>query len=218
MADPPNGDPGRGSLGATASSPQQGSPQSSELRRITRAYKRRRNDTTLFTGTNKTPSFEFSGGGEGRGTNLDEVAWLIASLKATVTQQNDIIEGLRAKLKEIKVEQQAFKKQHTESQAELREELKQVHEQLDTITRSIASANTSPNPSYANVARTPPVSLPSNVRTLSSFNTTPSTFTDTFYCTVDTSRAENSEGDRMSAGAIRVAVEREIQAMDDYTS
>jgi hypothetical protein len=218
MADPPNGDPDGGSPGATSSSSQQGSSQSSELRRITRAYKRRRNDSTTFTGTNKTPVFEFSGGGEGRGTNLDEVAWLIANLKATVTQQSDIIESLRAELKEIKVEQQELKKQNTETQVELREELKQVHGQLDTITRSIASANTSPNPSYADVARTPPVSLPSNVRTLSSFNTTPSTFTNTFYCTVDTSRAENSEGDRMSAGAIRAAVEKEIRAIDDHAS
>ena len=53
-----------------------------------------RNDTVTFTATNKTPSFEFSGGGEGRGTNLDEVAWLIANLKETITQQSSIIENV----------------------------------------------------------------------------------------------------------------------------
>jgi septal ring factor EnvC (AmiA/AmiB activator) len=88
-------------------------PHPPELRRITRGYKRRRNDTTTFTVTNKIPSFEFSSGGEGRGTKLDEIAWLIAGLKARVTQQSDIIESLRTELKEIK-------SQNYQTQAELR--------------------------------------------------------------------------------------------------
>jgi hypothetical protein len=45
---------------------------------------RRGHDTTRFTGTNKTPSSEFSSGGEGRDTNLNEVAWLIANQKETI--------------------------------------------------------------------------------------------------------------------------------------
>jgi len=92
------------------------------------------------------------------------VAWLIASLKATVTQQSDIIENLRTELKEIKsqnyqtqAELRALKEPVERTTAEIKdvktqmtEELKQVYEQLDTITRSqtlITSANTSPNPS-----------------------------------------------------------------------
>jgi hypothetical protein len=66
--------------------------------------------------TNKTPSFELSGGGEGRGTNLDEVAWLIASLKATITQQNDTIQNVRTDLAEIKSEQQNLKSQNAQLQ------------------------------------------------------------------------------------------------------
>src|SRR5438045_1367463 len=53
-----------------------------------------------------------SRGGKEQGTNVDEIAQLIANLKATVMQQSDIIKGLRTELKEIK-------KQNTESQAEL---------------------------------------------------------------------------------------------------
>jgi len=56
-------------------------------------------NTTTFTATNKTPSFEFSqfsSRGEGRGTNLDEVEWLIANLKENITQQSSIIENVRA--------------------------------------------------------------------------------------------------------------------------
>jgi hypothetical protein len=221
-------------------------------RPLSQAHKRRRTaDPSTFVPTAlqhraaaeeewmRPSNAETSRGGEGQGTNLDEIARLIASLKATVTQQNDVIEGLRTELKEIKADQQALKKQNTESQAELRalkgpveraaaeiesvktqmtEELKQVHEQLDTITSSIASANTSPNPSYADVARTPPISLPSKVRTLTSFNTTPSNFTDTLYCTIDTSRVVNDEGNGMSAGTIRATVEREIRAKEDHAN
>jgi zinc knuckle protein len=202
---------------------------------MTRALKRKKNDTTTFSGTKTVPNFEFLGGGEGKGTNLDEIAWLIANLKETVTQQNSIIQSLKTELSEIK-------SQSNQTQAELRalkgpverttseiagiktqitEELKQVHEQLDTITKSqasLASANTSPNPSYADVARTPPISQPSNVRTLSSFNTTPSTFTDTLYCTVDISRTGDGEGDKLAAGTIRATVEKEIRTIDDYAN
>jgi hypothetical protein len=50
----------------------------------------------------------------------------------------------------------------------------------------------SPNPSYADVARNPPGSYPSNLRTL--FNqTTPSTLTDTLYCIVDVSNVEEAD-------------------------
>jgi len=162
------------------------------------------------------------------------VAWLIASLKATVTQQSDIIENLRTELKEIKsqnyqtqAELRALKEPVERTTAEIKdvktqmtEELKQVYEQLDTITRSqtpITSANTSLNPSFADVARTPPVSLPSIERTLSSSNTAPSTFTDTLHCTVDISRVGDDEGSQISASTIRAAVEKEIRARDDYT-
>ncbi|KAF4625102.1 hypothetical protein G7Y89_g13070 [Cudoniella acicularis] len=88
MADPANGEPDRppSSFRWTASlTPQQNSPPPSELRRITRGYKRRKNDAITFAGANETPSFEFSGGGEGRGTGLDEIAWLVANLKETIT-------------------------------------------------------------------------------------------------------------------------------------
>ncbi|CEJ61869.1 Putative Remark: Mars [Penicillium brasilianum] len=50
------------------------------------------------------------------------------------------------------------------------------------------SGPVSGSPSYADVARTPPMSYPSNIRTLSSANTTPTSFTDTLYCTIDTSK------------------------------
>jgi hypothetical protein len=73
---------------------------------------------------------------------------------------------------------------------------------------------TTPDPtnnlSYAEVARTPPTSQLSNIRTLSSFNTTLTTFTDTLYCTIDTLNMADNSDERMSTGLIRAAVEKEI--------
>ncbi|KAJ5264619.1 hypothetical protein N7505_007412 [Penicillium chrysogenum] len=73
------------------------------------------------------------------------------------------------------------------------------------------------SPSYADVARTPPTSYPSNIRTLSWSNTIPTTFTDTLYCTIDTSRMVNNENEKMPAGPIRAAVETEIRTMEEHT-
>ncbi|KAL2146425.1 hypothetical protein VTI28DRAFT_4178 [Corynascus sepedonium] len=51
----------------------------------------------------------------------------------------------------------------------------------------------SPRASYADIARTPPSSRPSGLRSVSSPHTTPSTLTDTPFCTIDTSRVEETE-------------------------
>ncbi|OJJ65729.1 hypothetical protein ASPBRDRAFT_489104 [Aspergillus brasiliensis CBS 101740] len=64
----------------------------------------------------------------------------------------------------------------------------------------------------------PTTSQPSNIRTLSSWNTTPTSFTDTLYCTIDTSKMADTDNERPSAGPIRTAVETEIWAMENYTS
>ena len=77
-----------------------------------------RNETVTFTGTNRTPSFEFSGG-EGRGTNLDEVAWLIANLKEIIAQQSNTIESVKSELAEVRNRQQALENQNVELQAEI---------------------------------------------------------------------------------------------------
>lgn len=205
MVDPTNGEPDGppSSFRWTASlTPQQTSPPPSEFRRITRGYKRRKNDTITFAGANETPSFEFSGGGEGRGTVLDEIAWLVANLKETITQQSQVIETLTKEQAEFKAGQEHLKTQNAALQAEIRE----LKEEIRRGT-----------PSYANAARTPPVSPPAIMSTASSVNTTPATSMDTLHCTVDISRA-GREGDRMSPGMVRAAVEKEIRMMDEYGS
>ncbi|KAG4431212.1 hypothetical protein IFR05_013309 [Cadophora sp. M221] len=119
--------------------PQHNSPPPSEFRRITRGYKRRKNDIVTFTGANETPSFEFSGGGEGRGANLDEIAWLVANLKETVIQQSQVIETLQKEQAEFKASQEDLRTQNAALQAEIRA----LKEEVRRGT-----------PSYANAART----------------------------------------------------------------
>jgi hypothetical protein len=80
-----------------------------------------------------------------------------------------------------------------------------------TVERQLSSIQlSSPNPSYADVARTPPGSQPSNLRTLSN-QTTRSTLTDTLYCTVDVSNVEEAERGIANAGNTRQEIEKGIR-------
>ncbi|EAQ87075.1 hypothetical protein CHGG_08328 [Chaetomium globosum CBS 148.51] len=100
---------------------------------------------------------------------------------------------------------------------ELSEELRQARDQIDTLQRhpvAMASSQPSARGSYAEVARTPPSSQPSGVRTLSSRNTTPSSFTDTLFCTIDTSRVEEKEKGNVQVADIRKAIETEARAQE----
>jgi hypothetical protein len=72
------------------------------------------------------------------------------------------------------------------------------------------------SPSYIDIARTPPTSYASNIRTLSTLNTTLTTLTDTLYYTIDTSKMTESENEKISAGLIRAIIEKEIRAIDDH--
>jgi hypothetical protein len=69
----------------------------------------------------------------------------------------------------------------------------------------------SASPSYAAIARTPPTSQPSNLPSLSSRSLTPSTMTDTLYCTIDTSQMNEEDKTKAQPGVIREAIEKEIR-------
>lgn len=64
--------------------------------------------------------------------------------------------------------------------------------------------------SYADVARTAPGSQPSNLRSLS-MNSTPSAWTDTCYCTLDTSQVEEGARDKANPSTVRKAIETQLQ-------
>ncbi|KAG7146255.1 hypothetical protein HYQ46_013317 [Verticillium longisporum] len=83
-------------------------------------------------------------------------------------------------------------------------EVQKMQERLDAVM-AVVSGQSSPNPSYADIARTPPTSQPSNVRSVTSMNTTPSTFTDRLFCTIDASRVEETDKNKVNAGTVRTA-------------
>ena len=112
-------------------------------------------------------------------------------------------------LKDASVKQQELICDLQKETRETKEELKYVREQLEAVT--LATTQSSPRASYAEVARTPPGSVPSNIRSLSSANTTDGT--DILYCTVDTSRIDDP-----SAGVIRSMIETEIRAKLDQAN
>lgn len=131
----------------------------------------------------------------------------IKSLREIVVRQQETINDLHKRIED--------------NQSQTNEELKQVHERLDAVAKSLAlnaSTKTCPNPSYADVARTPPNSSPANVVSISSMGTTPSTMTDTLYCIIDTSRVPNEDSDKTSVGAVRTAMETEIRTKVDQAN
>uniref|UniRef100_A0A0D2XTH9 HAT C-terminal dimerisation domain-containing protein n=1 Tax=Fusarium oxysporum (strain Fo5176) TaxID=660025 RepID=A0A0D2XTH9_FUSOF len=113
----------------------------------------------------------------------EQTARNFEQMRLQVMKEVGIVQGQAAE--EIRQAKEELKQAREEMQ-QAKEEISQMKEQLKTIAGSISSgAQTSPQPSYADVARTPPTSQPSNVRTLSSMRTTPSSFTDTLFCTID---------------------------------
>jgi hypothetical protein len=116
----------------------------------------------------------------------DLVRSLVATVNTQATQMKNLVEEIGTLRAQV---------------AELTEE---IH------TQSIYSG-TRPSISYANVARTPPTSRPSNVRSLSSLSTkTPST-SEAIYCTIDTSRVEEENRSEVQPGNIRRTIEKEMQ-------
>jgi cell division septum initiation protein DivIVA len=212
------GSPGD-SQGTVLVTPQQGTPPPSEFRRVTRGYKRQRNDNTISTETKETPRFEFSGGGEGRGTKLDELAWLIANLKETITQQTSIIEkqsstieNVRADLTGIKEEQQNLKRQN----AELQEQVCSLQSQISAVAASPPStrswASIAANRSGAESTQPTPGDTAATDNNLARSLPTSLATTDTLYCMIDTSRVVEEDTHKTSPGAIRAAVEKEMRA------
>ncbi|KZL80729.1 hypothetical protein CI238_11357 [Colletotrichum incanum] len=160
----------------------------------------------------------------------------MAAAQPTMEQMMQAIaKELRRQRKEAQIRLEESRRQYNELLSQLKEtqdefreykrlmedEVKSMQEQLDTIAKSpivTSSTMTSPQTSYAEIARTPPTSQPSNVQTLSSMNTTPSTFTNTLFCTVDTSPVDVGDKPKVTAGSVRAAIEAEMKTRKGDTS
>ena len=113
----------------------------------------------------------------------DEV---IRNLSDATTQQDKSIKELQQQLQDAKAE------------------LTEVRMQFEAFTAGTTrvTEHSSPQATYAEVARTPPGSAPSNLRTISSGITSPSTVTNTLYCTIDGSRVAVEDAVKVTAGGI----------------
>jgi hypothetical protein len=135
---------------------------------------------------------------------MHEQTGILKILLEAWTKQEAHNKAIKAELGRVKDELQSVK-----------DELNQTKQEMAEGMVALSLGQSSPSPSYADAARTPPTSQPSNVQTLSSMCTTPSRLTNTLYCTIDTSRVEKETVDQISAGAIRTVVESGIRAEQD---
>jgi hypothetical protein len=132
----------------------------------------------------------------------------------------DIVKSLLRMIEKQKAEHAKFAYQLetlTETFNQQIEMLKaQITEMTEKIETQLPDIQSSPraSPLYAEVARTPPNSQPSNVRALTSVQTTPSMTADAMYCTIDISRVGEEERSKAQPRTIRKAIEEEIRTME----
>ncbi|KAI3277363.1 transcriptional regulator family: Zinc finger, CCHC-type [Penicillium roqueforti] len=173
---------------------------------------------------------------ESEDPNASELLKELVKLKKEIRQRDELH---KEELQKVKEEFSALKEEFSAALAEVRHGLQtmadrpatpqshlepysqnnhdEILREIQSLREEISAPAPISSPSYADVARTPPTSHPSNIRTLSTLNTTPSTFTDTLYCMVDTSKMTESENEKKSAGSIRATIEKEIRTMDDHS-
>ncbi|OAF56128.1 hypothetical protein VC83_07550 [Pseudogymnoascus destructans] len=105
-----------------------------------------------------------------------------AQLKMLTQLVTLLLKAMEEQKQEHAAQMQTLTKTFTQQIDALKAEVTEMTEKIQTWLSDIQAS--SPSPSYAEVARTPPNSLLSNVRTLSSMGTMPSKITDTLYCTI----------------------------------
>lgn len=160
--------------------------------------------------------------------NASDLVKELVKLRREITRRDDLhkeeLQRVKAEftaaLTEVRQELQTLIERPLTPQSHPESCVQNSHEEIlreiQSLRISVSPSDPTGSPSYADVARTPPTSQPSNIRTLSSSNTTPTTLTDTLYCTIDTSQMAVNENVGPSAGPIRRAVEAEIRTTENY--
>ncbi|TQN73583.1 hypothetical protein CSHISOI_01885 [Colletotrichum shisoi] len=138
-------------------------------------------------------------------------------IQAELRQATDELRTANKELWSTKNELQTLQGDLKALKQQVEDESKNTQDKLGAVA-AVASAQTSPSPTYADMARTAPNSQPSNIRTPTSVGTTPFNVTDTLYCTIDTSKVEGEDPSQASVGAIRVMVENQIRTVEGETA
>ena len=133
-----------------------------------------------------------------------------ATLAATLTQQaREQVATLQAQLDAQATTIQKLLDEATILKAETAA-LKAENTALANAQKRSIHVPSRGSPTYAAIAKTPLNSHPSNISPVSSGLTIPSTYTDTPYCTINTSRANVAEKTKANPATVREAIEKEI--------
>lgn len=131
----------------------------------------------------------------------------VAQVTSQLTANRDELTATRNELTATKDELRMTKTQRANELEVFKAEISAMIETQLSNIQVPASAS----PSYAAIARTPPTSRPSNLPSFSSRSLTPSTLTDTLYCTIDTSRITEEDKSKVQPGTIRQAIKKEVR-------
>ena len=158
-------------------------------------------------------TMDTSSASSGISAEVSAVNGLIVALSQQVVQ-------LTSELKATKDELMAAKNEliATRNEMTTKKELEALKAELTAMIQTQLSnivVPASASPSYAAIARTPPKSQPSNLPSFSSRSLTPSTMTDTLYCTIDTTGVKEEDKNRAQPGMIREAIEKEMRSVAD---
>jgi hypothetical protein len=149
----------------------------------------------------------------GRTANpLTELTKLVVTLKEIINNQTNFIENIQTDLTEIKAEQQNLKKQNVELQGQVRHLQAQI-----SAARSASPPSTQPWPSIAATrggGDSTQQTTDDGIYTGAKYPPTVSAKTDALYCTIDISRVAEEDADKVSAGAIRTVIEKEIRTTE----
>ncbi|OAQ57981.1 reverse transcriptase [Purpureocillium lilacinum] len=149
------------------------------------------------------------------GGEIGELKQRITEQNDTICKQSNVIKGQEDLIRELQTQMKEssdeLHRENKEARVELqntqkelqatKEELKHIRTQLEALSAAAASNQSSARASCE----------PTNLRSLS-MQSTPSSFSDTLYCTIDTSRVEQANESRAQAGQIRQAIESEMRA------
>jgi len=153
---------------------------------------------------------------EAMARKVEEMSGQIKGLREEMSSQ---VTTLRKKLQETYGGQvEALKK---EMMTSVQTQLSEIQTEITAVIQmQLANIQLSSvaSPSYANVARTPPISHPSNLSSGTSRGITSSIMTDTLYCTIDTSRVGEENRGETQAGVIRAAIEKEIRSDENMAT
>lgn len=119
----------------------------------------------------------------------------------------EMMEDLKEEMRQQKEEMKQQKDESTRQIEELRAEIAAMRQEQVVNVR----IPTETSPTYANVARIPPTSHPSNLPSNSTIVTASSNITDSLYCTIDTSRVDEKETEKINPGSVREVIEKKMR-------